>query len=615
LTSRRVTAVILCWNRWELTRRCLGTLKSTTDLADVDVLVVDNGSTDETPERLRKYGWIRTLRLETNLGFVRGNNAGIAASDPASDVLLLNNDLEFPQPGWLDAIRATAASAPDIGIVGCRLRLPNGLLLHAGTSILPDTFWCQHIGALERDVNQYARDRDSQGVTFACAYIRRELLSAIGPLSTAFTTYFEDTDFCLRAAAAGFRTVCCGSATLVHHEHGSTGDAHDLFDTLLREGRRAFRKRWKKALEARYTHTVCWRSILNFPTGYAMSSRQILRALDAEGVRATYRYIYGPGTPWPAREDDNAHDDLLNVVMRRRAPWRPRVSVAYAVGDVFHKNRGRARVGYTMTEVDGFSPEWVRQANAMDEVWVPSAFNREAFLRSGLKRPIHVVPLGVDTDHFHPAIESHPNPQGDFVFLASFEWVERKRPEMILKVFNQTFRRTEPVLLVCKIININAAVNVEAQIAVLGLKERGGRIAFLHNKDLPYHELGSLYRSADCYVSAARGEGWNMPLMESMACGLPAIATDWGAHREYVHEGIAYPLRIRGTIPADSRIPHFRGLPWSDPDPDHLAHLFRYIFEHRDEAKAKGLAAAAEMHAKWTWSHAARRIKERLRTF
>jgi GT2 family glycosyltransferase len=612
LNRRRVTAVILCWNRWALTQRCLDTLKGTTNLADVDVLVVDNGSTDETPDRLRAYPWIRTVRLESNLGYVRGNNAGIAASDPESDVLLLNNDVEFPEPGWLDAIRDTAASAPDVGVVGCRLRRPDGRLLHAGTYILPDKLWGQQIGALETDVNQYSRDRDVQGVVFACAYIRREVLDAIGPLSTAYSSYFEDTDFCLRAAAAGFRTVCCGAATLVHREHGSTSDTPELFRAIFQESRTTFRKRWRGALRARYTHTLCWRSILNFTTGYAMSTREILRALEAEGVRTAYRYVYGPGTPWPSTEDDNAHDYLLNIVMRRRTGFRPRVSVVYGVGDVFHRNRGRIRIGYTMTEVDGFPPEWVRQANAMDEVWVPSSFNRDAFLRSGLKRPIHVLPLGVDPDHFHPGIKAYPNPRGDFVFFASFEWVERKCPEMILKIFNQTFRRRDPVLLVCKIININSAVNVQAQIAALGLKESGGRIAFLHNKELPYHELGSLYRSADCYVSAARGEGWNMPLTEAMACGLPAIATDWGAHKEYLHDGIAYPLRIRGTIPADARVPHFRGIPWSDPDPNHLAHLFRHVFEHRDEARAKGLAAAAEMHAKWTWRHAARKIRERV---
>jgi GT2 family glycosyltransferase/glycosyltransferase involved in cell wall biosynthesis len=612
LTPRRAAIVILCWNRWELTRRCLETLNAHTDLSGAEVIAVDNGSTDETPTRLREIPWVRVVTNAANLGYVRGNNAGIAAAPPDADVVLLNNDVEIHQDGWLEALREAAHSASDIGIAGCRLVLPDGRLLHAGTFILPDTFWGQQIGALEADVNQYARTRDVEGIVFAFAYLRREVLARIGGLSEKYRSYFEDTDFCLRAKEAGFRTVVCGSVTLVHHEHGSTSDEPKTFEQLFRESRSTFRGLWEAKLEARYRHDLSWQSILNFPTGYAMSCREILRACDAEGIRVAYEYVYGPGTPFPVREDENARDYLLNVISARRSGRRPRVSVVYGQGDVFTRNKGRHRVGYTMIEVDGFPEEWTRQANEMDEVWVPSTFNRDGFLASGLKKPAFVMPLGVDIDHFHPGIRGVRNPAGDFVFLASFEWGERKRADMILKIFNQTFRRKDPVVLVCKVINVNKPTNVRAQIEALGLSAGGGRIAFLHNREFPYHQLGALYRSVDCYVSAGRGEGWDMPLMEAMACGLPSIATDWGAHTEFVHDAIAYPLRVRGLVPADARAPYYKGFRWADPDPDHLAHLFRHVAEHSEEAAGKGRRAADEMAAHWTWGHAARRIAERL---
>ena len=610
--ARPVSIIVLCWNRWGLTRRCLDSLRAHTDLDRAEVLVVDNGSTDETPERLREIPWIRTIRNSRNLGFVRGNNVGIAAARPGSDVVLLNNDVWIEQDDWLERLHACAHSATDIGVVGCRLKMPDGRLLHAGTYILPDTVWGQQIGAGEAEVGQYRANRTVDGVVFACAYLRRETLDAVGGLSEEFESYFEDTDYCMRARDAGFRTVCCGEVTLVHEEHGSTSEQPSVFDALFRRSRKTFERKWEARLGHRYARTVSWQSILNFPTGYAMSSRELLRALDAAGVRASYSYVYGPGTPFPVPEPPDSGDYLLNVIAQRTIRGRPDVGVVYAQGDVFGRCRGRTRIGYTMLEVDGFPPEWVRHANAMDEVWVPSRFNRDGLLSSGVTRPVQVMPLGVDVDHFHPEIKAVANPSGDYVFLSSFEWGERKLPELLLSTFNRTFRARDPVLLLCKVMNRDPGVLVRSLVSKLGLSPSGGRIEFIHNRELPYHQLGVLYRSADCFVSSGRGEGWDMPLMEAMACGLPSIATDWGAHTEFVHDDISYPLRVRGTVPAVAKCPYYGGRSWADPDPDHLSHLLRHVFENREEAAGKGRAAAGEMQRRWTWPHAAQRIVERL---
>jgi hypothetical protein len=610
-TPRKATLIILAWNKWPLTRKCLETLRET-DLTGAEVLVVDNGSTDETPQRLAEIPWVRTLTLPRNLGFVRGNNAGIEAADPESDVVLLNNDMELTQHDWLQRLRGHVHADPGVGIAGCRLVLPDGRLLHAGTYILPETMWGQQIGGLERDVGQYPGLRRVEGIVFACAYIRRELIRAIGGLALDYESYFEDTDYCLRARQAGFATIVCGDVTLVHDEHGSTrGDDEALMRLFLRS-QQAFRAKWEKELTGRYRHELLWQSILNFPSGYAMSCREILRALEQEGVRTLYRYVYGPGSPFPVPEPENSGDYRLNVIAGRQPPANPKVAVVYGQGDVFQRNRGRYKIGYTMLEVDGFPYDWVRQANQMDEVWVPSEFNRQGFLTCGLKKPAHVIPLGVDTNYFHPGVQAHPNPMGELVFLSIFEWGERKEPWLLLRAFNETFSAREPVRLLCKVMNRDDGLSVKQEIRKLGLKESGGRISYLFNVEFPHYQLGSLYRSADCFVAVSRGEGWNMPLMEAMACGLPAIATDWGAHQEFVHKGVAYPLRSRGAVPAVAKCPYYSGYSWADPDPGHLRHLLREIYENRDEARRRGRAAAEEMAARWSWKNTARKIIERL---
>jgi GT2 family glycosyltransferase len=609
-----ITLIVLAWNHWPLTERCLETLAAT-DLGGAAVLVVDNGSTDETPGRLAALPWVRRLTLPRNLGFVRGNNAGIAAAQaaaPGSDVVLLNNDLEFTQRDWLQRLRACVHAVPGAGIAGCRLVLPDGRLLHAGTYIMPDTVWGQQIGALERDIGQHTGVEDVEGIVFACAYIRHEVLAAIGGLALDFESYFEDTDYCLRARRAGWRTVLCGDVTLVHDEHGSTQDDTAAMMRLFQGSRDVFRGKWQAALTARYRHQVLWQSIMNFPTGYAMSCRELLRALDSQGVEAVYRYVYGPKTVFPLVEPESSGDYRLNVIRQRAVPRSPAVSVVYAQGDVFERNRGRYKIGYTMLEVDGFPREWVKQANRMDEVWVPSEFNRRGFLESGLERPVHVMPLGVDGRYFHPRIASFPNPAGEFVFLALFEWGERKEPSLLLRAFNDEFSAAEPVRLLCKVINRDPALHLTAEIRRLGLRTAGGRISYLFNLEFPHYQLGALYRSADAFVSVSRGEGWNMPLMEAMACGLPAIATDWSAHQEFVKPSIAYPLAVRRLVPAVAKCPYYDGFRWADPDPEHLRSLLRHLYENRAEGRARGQAAAREMAATWSWEAAARRMIGRL---
>lgn len=606
------TIIILAWNRWPLTRRLLESIERQTDRTNVDVLVVDNGSTDETSRELAKLAWVRVLRNEQNLGFVRGNNAGIRAADPAHDLLLLNNDVEILHDGWLTSLREAAHAQPRTGIAGCRLIMSDGRLLHAGTFIRPDDCWGQQLGSSELDLGQYSETRVVEGIVFACAYLKREMLDDVGLLSEEYESYFEDTDYCLRAAAKGWSTVCCGAVTLRHDEHGSTAGDDALRTRIFEKSRATFRARWAETLEKRYHSALTWQSLLNFSNGYAMSSREIVRALDSAGVRMTYRYAYGPGTPFPPPEPERSNDPLLDLIRARRAPARPEVIVTYAQGDAFEATRGAYRIGFTMLEVDGFPAEWVRQANAMDELWTPTEFNRTGLIASGVKKPVHVIPLGIDPDHFHPGVKRVPNPRGDYTFITNFEWGERKDPERMLQTFNRTFRSDEPVLLVCKVNNRNGRVRVPDEIRALNLDERGGRIYFIYNRDLPHYQLATMYRSADCFVTTSRGEGWGLPLLEAMACGLPAIATDWGGHTAILDPDDTYSLRVRDLIPAVSLCPYYDGFRWADADMEHFSSLLRHVYENQDEARARGLRAAARVRSTLTWTHTAREILARL---
>jgi hypothetical protein len=200
----------------------------------------------------------------------------------------------------------------------------------------------------------------------------------------------------------------------------------------------------------------------------------------------------------------------------------------------------------------------------------------------------------------------------DYTFLSIFEWGERKCPELLLKAFNDEFRASDPVVLVCKVINVDPGVDVEEQVRRLNLDSTGGRVRIVLNNVVPSYQLGMLYRAADCFVLTTRGEGWGMPIIEAMACGLPVIATDWSAYCDFMNQENAYPLKVERLVPAEAKCPYYKGFRWAEPSYVHCRQLLRHVFENPDEARARGAQAAEDVRSHWTWDKAADAIISRL---
>ncbi|HEY6801964.1 MAG TPA: glycosyltransferase [Pyrinomonadaceae bacterium] len=611
MDPKKVTIVVLTWNGLNYTKRCLETLRAQTDFQNYEVIVVDNGSTDGSVEYLQSLLWIRLILNSSNRGFAKANNQAIELSDYASDVVLLNNDTEILQPDWLTKLQETAYKTPAIGIVGARLRRPDGMLQHAGTYMPIETFWGQQIGSLEKDINQYNQDAVVEGVVFACVYLKRSVLEKVGPLDEDYFSYFEDTDYCLRAKRHGFEVICCGGVTLLHHENISTKVNNVSHSDLFAASQITFKKKWQKELAAeRYTREVNWHSVLNLTTGYATSSKEIVLELDRQRVRVNYKYLYGRGTIIPLAEPEQSSSYMLNLI-RQRKVTSSGPQICYGQADAFKPELNSFKIGFTMLEVDGLPPDWVRFANRMDEIWTPSSFNLETFSNSGVKRPIQVMPLGVNPAYFNPEIDGF-RVSGPFTFLSVFEWGERKAPELLLKAFNDEFGANEDAVLICKAYNSDVTISIADQVKSYGLSEAGGRIIFSINEVLPNYQIGSLYRSVDCFVLPSRGEGWGLPIMEAMACGLPVIATNWSGPADFITKDTAYLLDVERLKPAEAKCPYYKGFNWAEPSYEHLRSLMRHVYENRDEARMVGQRASQEILSKWTWAHTVQKMLVRL---
>ncbi len=217
--------VIPVFNKAALTRQCLETIRATLEGAGVgEIIVIDNASTDETPEMLETFPWARVIRNEVNLGFAGANNQGARLAS-GRFLVLLNNDT-LAKPGWLAAMLAVAKE-PDVGAVGAKLLYPSGTLQHAGVVTMPVRFGSVGFLAYHDllnvggDAAAAAKRRDLRTVTGACLVTPRALYVELGGLDEGYWNGYEDIDYCFKVVARGLRVVYEPRAELTHFESQS----------------------------------------------------------------------------------------------------------------------------------------------------------------------------------------------------------------------------------------------------------------------------------------------------------------------------------------------------------------------------------------------------------
>ena len=213
--------MVVNWNRKELLRACLASLSRQTEAA-FEVIVVDNGSTDGSPELAEREFHARVIRNCDNRGFCAANNQGIAAAR-GEFIALLNNDAEA-EPGWLAALHRVCAQGPEVGMAASKVLVWEDprRIDKAGHLIFPDgQNRGRGTGALDR--GQYDREEEVLWPDGCAAMYRKPMLDRIGGFDEDFFAYGDDAELGLRARIAGWRCVYAPDAVVRHHRGSTLG--------------------------------------------------------------------------------------------------------------------------------------------------------------------------------------------------------------------------------------------------------------------------------------------------------------------------------------------------------------------------------------------------------
>jgi len=220
----KVFIIILNWNGLKDTLECLDSVFKL-DYVNFEVIVVDNGSTDNSVEVIRQtYPQVILIENRENLGYAGGNNIGIryALKHGADYVWLLNNDT-IVNPDSLTNLVEVAEKNKEVGILGSKIYYydKRDILWFAGAYIDWNRAISPHIGLNQKDKGQYDIIMEVDRVTGCSMLVKRDVCDSVGLFDSDFFLYVEEVDWCVRAQKAGFKCIFVPTS-IVYHKVSST---------------------------------------------------------------------------------------------------------------------------------------------------------------------------------------------------------------------------------------------------------------------------------------------------------------------------------------------------------------------------------------------------------
>jgi len=339
------------------------------------------------------------------------------------------------------------------------------------------------------------------------------------------------------------------------------------------------------------------------PTGYGDAADRLVRAVRGSGTRVEYRGWSNTRSGAAPALVPFSRDPLPHEAAPLGAP-----TVAHLVPEYYPLVRsvldGGPFVAHTVWESDRLPQHWPDLLNATDLVVVPTAWNRDLFVASGVRTPVAVVP--------HVATTPDPGDGGaglgldpdDFVFYTIGRWDERKAVFLAIEAYLRAFTADDPVVLVVKTgprlemppgewgAGNPLSFTTLWQVASLVRQFRNPARVHLEVERWTDDRIAGLHARGDCYLTLARGEGWGIGAFDASAYGNPVVATGWGGFLEYLDDESAFLVDHTLTAVEHNAFASYSpDQEWAAPDVGHAVDVLRTVVANPDAARARATHA------------------------
>jgi glycosyltransferase involved in cell wall biosynthesis len=339
-------------------------------------------------------------------------------------------------------------------------------------------------------------------------------------------------------------------------------------------------------------------------SGYGTAVRAYVHALHTAGVRVS---VASAGRPPQQLEDElirslvgrdpNADFTILHAIPSFWPRW------AYTARNV---------IAITVWEADPIPPVWQRALSSAVDVWVPCTFNVSAFGEALGIAPF-CLPYTLPAYSAVARIDASflGLDRTDFVSYSIFDWQHRKNAHGMIEAFLLAFPNECDAVLVLKTI-ASAAGEAQGVLEQIRSKTHSRGRVILRCEPFDQAQINALHERGDCYLSLHRGEGWGYPLFEAAARGTPVVASAQGGPLDFLYPSRHRLVPCRGEAVQEPYFLFTRDMRWGEPDLSAAATALRWVYEHREQARADAEAAAPILRATYSLERIGEAAKSRL---